>query len=515
MKATLQIKKGYIIILSVIFSLNCHEVFSSNCSIVDFGAVSDTTILSTKAIQKAIDVCNSTGGGIVSIPAGSYKTGSLFLRNNVILNIENGATLYGSTNLADYIKIQPAYVSLRTQVATIQLIYAENVVNTGITGTGLIDGQGKGFVKLTEHDEGITRPHLIRFITCRNITIKDVNLKSSGCWMQHYLACDELSIDGIKVFNRNNYNNDALDIDGCKNVTVSNMICDSDDDGITLKSTSPRLCENIAINNCVISSRCNAIKLGTETNGGFKNIAISNCVVKPSKIEAKAFYGRENGLAGIALEIVDGGIMEGINISGIQIDGSTAPIFIRLANRARSYSKDVKIGNVGTINHVSLSNIKAINAGNTGCSITGIPGFNPTRISLNNISINFAGGGKKDDVLRKIPERAADYPESTMFGELPAYGFYIRHASNITLTNAILSFKENDYRPAIFLDDVQKSLFSDIQLQNCNESGSAFYLNKCNSVILKDNIMTGIKGKMVKGIESCDGIIIKDNLPEN
>jgi polygalacturonase len=510
----LKMKTNLIIILSVFLNAYYTGVYASDYNIVDYGAISDTSVLSTKAIQKAIDTCNSSGGGIVNIPAGSYKTGSIFLRDNVILNIENGATLYGSTNLADYKKIKPAYVSLRTQEATIQLIYAENAVNTGITGNGLIDGQGKGFAKLTEHDEGITRPHLIRFITCKNITIKDINLKNSGCWMQHYLACDELNIDGIKVFNRNNFNNDALDIDGCHNVTVSNIICDSDDDGITLKSTSPRLCENIAINNCVISSRCNAIKLGTETNGGFKNIAISNCVVKPSKIEAKAFYGREKGLAGIALEIVDGGLMEGVSISGVQIDGTTAPIFIRLGNRARSYSKDIEINNVGSINHVSLSNIKAINAGETGCSITGIPGFNPTKISLNNISVNFTGGGTKEDILKDVPEKPKEYPESTMFGDLPAYGFYIRHASNITMSDIILSVKDQDFRPAIFLDDVNKSLFSNIQLQNCSETGFAFFMNNCNSVIIKDNVMTGIKGKIANKSENSDGIIITGNIPE-
>ena len=325
-------------------------------NIVDFGAVSDTSTLSTQAIQAAIDACYQTGGGQVTIPAGTYKTGSIFLKSHVSLFLEKGAILYGSTHLSDYINVKPAYQSLRTQDSTIQLIYAENATDTGISGFGIIDGQGKGFKKLSSTDEGITRPHLLRFITCSNVRVENVSLRNSGCWMQHYLACDDVRIKGLTIFNRVNANNDALDLDGCKNVSVSDLITDSDDDGITLKSTSPRPCENIVITNCVISSRCNAIKLGTETNGGFRNIHISNCVVKPSTI-GKGIYGYQKGLAGIALEIVDGGTMEGISISGIQIEGTAAPIFIRLGNRARPYQKNSPVTTIGTIKQISLSDI--------------------------------------------------------------------------------------------------------------------------------------------------------------
>ena len=110
------------------------------------------------------------------------------------------------------------YVSLRTQTSTIQLIYADRVNNVVIDGYGTIDGRGRSFKKLSWNDEGITRPHLLRFIQSEDITVKDVTLKNSGCWMQHYLACDRVRIEDIRVFNRNNYNNDALDIDGCHDV---------------------------------------------------------------------------------------------------------------------------------------------------------------------------------------------------------------------------------------------------------------------------------------------------------
>ena len=158
--------------------------------------------------------------------------------------------------------------------------------------------------------------------------------------MQHYLACDKVRIDGITVINRNNYNNDALDLDGCHDVTVSNMIADSDDDAITLKSTSPRLCEDIVISNCVVSSHCNAIKLGTETNGGFRNIIIRGIAVKPSSDQSSQYFGYPGGIGhgAIVLEIVDGGVMSNIDIGDVTIRGTESPIFIRLADRARPYS---------------------------------------------------------------------------------------------------------------------------------------------------------------------------------
>lgn len=347
--------------------------------ITDYGAVSDTTRLSTAAVQKAIDSCNAAGGGTVSVPAGNYKIGSIVLRSNVTLNLENGATLYGSTDIADYRPMTTDYVSLRTNVPTIQLIYADNASNVAITGLGTIDGRGKAFPKLTWNDEGITRPHLLRLIRCSDVTVSGVTLKNSGCWMQHYLACDRVKIHGITVINRNNYNNDALDLDGCHNVTVSDMIADSDDDGITLKSTSPRLCEDITISNCVVSSHCNAIKLGTETNGGFRNIIVRGVVVKPSADQSSRYFGLPTGHSAISLEIVDGGTMSNVDIADITITGTESPIFIRLADRRRPYAENAPIDKVGSISGIRLHDILIDGAGPTGCSITGIEGHRHRR----------------------------------------------------------------------------------------------------------------------------------------
>ena len=431
--------------------LFAHVLQARDFLITDFGAVSNLQNNSTMGIQKAIDECSRQGGGRVVVPSGQFCMGTIVLRSNVELHLEHGATLYGSTQLKDYLPMKSNYVSLRTQTTTIQLIYADNVQNVAITGTGTIDGRGSAFEKLSWNDEGITRPHLLRFIQSRDITVKDVTLKNSGCWMQHYLACDRVKIDGIKVLNRNNYNNDALDLDGCSDVIVTGMLADSDDDGITLKSTSPRLCENVRISNCVVSSHCNAIKLGTESNGGYRNISISGIVVKPSADQSSKFFGNERGTSVISLEVVDGGVLENVQVSNIVAEGTEAPIFVRLGNRARGYYEGQHIDQVGTLRNVTISDVTVSNAGSTGCSITGLPDHCVEDITLRNIRIEHRGGGKQTPV--PTDEKEKEYPEATMWGPLPAHGFFVRHARGVVFQNVVVKPLQPDDRPEYVKED--------------------------------------------------------------
>ena len=438
-----------------LIGLLCAASQAKDYDIVDFGAKSDTTILSTAAIQQAIDQCSAAGGGRVVVPAGMYKTGTLVLKSHVDLHLETGATLFGSTRLEDYRPMKTDYVSLRTWGETVQLIFADRVQHVSISGHGTIDGRGAAFKKLSWNDEGITRPHLLRFIQSQDISIADVTLRNSGCWMQHYLACDRLQIRGIKVFNRNNYNNDALDLDGCHDVVVSDVLADSDDDAITLKSTSPRLCENIVIHDCIVSSHCNAIKLGTETNGGFRNINISNCVVKPSADQSTQFFGdpSKRGTSAISLEIVDGGTLENVHVTNIVAEGTESPIFIRLGNRARGYAKDVPVERVGTIRGVHLTGITVNGAGRTGSSITGLPGHPVEDVWLSDITIRQQGGSK--EVAVPDDEKEKDYPEATMWGVLPAKGFFVRHARNINFRDINITTDQPDARPEYVRVDVE------------------------------------------------------------
>ena len=473
---------------------------AADYNILNYGAQSDTTKLSTAAIQQAIDDCSKAGGGRVVVPAGIYKIGTIILKSDVHLYLEQGATLYGSTDLKDYLPMKSDYVSLRTHTTTIQLIYADKVKNVVISGFGTIDGRGRAFKKLSWNDEGITRPHLLRFIQSEDVTVKDITLKNSGCWMQHYLACNRLRIDGIKVFNRNNYNNDALDIDGCHDVIVKGMMADSDDDGITLKSTSPRLCENVRISDCVVSSHCNAVKLGTETNGGFRNINISGIVVKPSEDQKEKFFGQWIGSSAISLEIVDGGVLENVNVTDFTVEGTESPIFIRLGNRGRGYLSGganmetiVPIDHVGRIDGVHLNNIQIRNAGSMGCSITGLPDYPVRHVSLSNISLHHKGGVKTEQLTEIYDsianEKEKAYPEATMWGNLPAKGFFVRHARNVQFSNIKVETEQPDARPD----------FVEIDTEGWGDQGDGTYRNPVLNADFSDPdvIRVGAKYYMV------------------
>ena len=178
-------------------------------SVREFGAAGDGVKLDTRALQAAIDACAHAGGGTVCIPAGRYLTGSLLLKSRVTLHLEAGANLLGSTKLDDYTVRIPATRSFTDNYTERALIYGDNLESVAIEGRGVIDGQGAAF-----KGEHKVRPFLLRLVACREVAVRGVTLKDSAMWVQHYLACDGVLIDGIRVTSACNNNNDGIDIDG-------------------------------------------------------------------------------------------------------------------------------------------------------------------------------------------------------------------------------------------------------------------------------------------------------------
>ena len=425
-------------------------------NIVEYGAKPDGRTLCTQAIQSAIDKASAAGGGgTVFFPAGKYLSGTIRLKSNITLRLDSGAVLLGSTNIKDYPDTIPAIRSYTDNYVKQSLIYGEDLTNISLTGNGTIDGQGAAFKSPRERPYE-NRPYLIRLINCRDISVSDLHLTNSAMWVQHYLGCERLALRNLTVISHANANNDGTDIDGCRDVTISDCVIDSEDDAITLKSTLDKPCENITIINCIARSRCNAIKMGTESNGGFINITISNCVITSSRI---ANY---RGLAGIALETVDGGRLDRITISNITIQGVSVPLFMRLGNRARPFEKDSPAPRVGSFRNVMVSNIVATDVSPIGCSITGLPDHPIENVSLTNIRLAFEGAGAKDLASKSVPELPGNYPECTMFGNLPAYGLYVRHTKGLKLDNIILQTAKPDLRHAIECDDVENLTVNDL-----------------------------------------------------
>lgn len=463
---------------------NSYSKSLNTFNVLDYGAKGDGIHLDTQSIQSAIDDCAKLGG-IVLFPAGKYLSGTIFMKSNVTLHIGEGAILLGSTNLKDFPEKRPNFRSYTDNYVTQSLIYGEDLQNVSIIGKGTIDGQGSAFKPPTNRreDRYKLRPYIIRFITCQNVKVEDITLTNSAMWMQHYLACDNVTIRGITVYNHCNMNNDMIDIDGCNNVIISDCRGDSDDDALTLKSTSGRASENITITNCILSSHCNALKCGTESNGGFKNVVISNITIKSSRDETPIF-GSRPGSSGISLELVDGGVLDGIVISNVRIDGPRVPIFLRLGNRARPYMEGMTKPPIGAFRNVNISNIIASGADTIGCSITGLPDHQIENVSLNDIRISYKGGGTPEDVLKEVPEKEEEYPEGTMFGKLPAYGFYIRHVKGISLNNFNLTFENIDHRPALLCDDAQGMNISGFVAEGTPESKSLVMLKNTQDVFI-------------------------------
>ncbi|MCC7474148.1 MAG: hypothetical protein IT425_02025, partial [Pirellulales bacterium] len=424
--------------------------------VTDVGAVSDGKTLNTKALQSAIDTCTAAGGGRVLVPAGQFLTGGLVLKDHVTLDLEAGAVLLGSTRLEDYEQHTPKLRSY-TDVNYVDrsLIYAENARNIAITGRGVIDGQGDA--ESFQNKPYKQRPYLMRIIGCQNVLVKNITLKDSAMWVQHYLGCTDVLIDGVTVDSLVNANNDGIDIDSCERMRVANCDIASIDDSIVLKATMPRPCKHIAVTNCNLMSRCNALKCGTESTGGFEDIAITNCTIYDTR------------LSGIALEAVDGGSLRRVLISGISMVNTSNPLFIRLGDRARPYLADYKAFKRGEVvppqprppvaelHDVVIRDVVAKGANIFGCAIAGIPGHPVREIHLSNIHITTVGGGTKDLIDRDVPEPNAVYPEFNMFGRLPAYGLFFRHAEGISLNNVLIDCDTPDARPAVVMDDVRSA----------------------------------------------------------
>jgi polygalacturonase len=437
-----------------------------------FGIKSNGTTLNTTSIQKGIDFISANGGGRLVFYVGRYMTGTIYLKSNVTIQLEEGAILVGSVNPLDY----------EQNFNWTALIFALDQNNIGITGKGVIDGQGfqvannlvdlihKGVISdplRYDRPRETIRPQNIYFRRCKNIRISGIILKDPGSWNQQYDQCKNLVIDGISVDSKSYWNNDGVDIVDCDSVVVSNSYFDAADDGICLKSHSPDfICQNVYINNNKVRTSANGIKFGTASYGGFRNIRIINNLVFDTYRSAITFAA------------VDGGIVENITVDSLRSINTGNVIFLRIGER--------RAGKKGKMSNISISNVYAevpaskpdagynyegpvedLPRNISPSSIVGMPDAKIENVTLKNIEIHYPGGGNPAyakvglDELDKVPEMAASYPEFSMFKELPSWGFYIRHAKGISFENVTLSCLKKDYRTAVVIDDVQ-----DVQFKN-------------------------------------------------
>ncbi|HVI44471.1 MAG TPA: glycoside hydrolase family 28 protein [Chitinophaga sp.] len=409
--------------------------------ITSYGAVGDGKTLNTSAIQQAIDACTSQGGGKVRVPSGAWLTGTLLLKSNVTLLVEENATLLGSPDIKDYQVIDGFRDGLGQQMGY-ALIGAVDVNNTGITGKGVIDGQGKLVRASGGHER---RPFLIRFVHCSNVTVTDIRLQGPTAWTMHFFRCSDITTKRVTIRSRGLGNNDGIDIDCCERVQISDCDIDSGDDAICFKTTSPYPCKDISVSNIKINTGEGAIKFGTESAGNFENISIS-------KIDVA--FAREGG---IKLFSVDGAHLKNISISDIVMGKVNMPIIIRLGARLKTFRDGDAQQETGSISNISIRSVKVKNGTWTGMLISGIPGHYIDGLTLEDININVPGEGTTADAAATLEEKEKDYPEIKMFGkQIPAYALYIRHAKNIRFNNITFTSDKTDARPAVIAYDIEK-----------------------------------------------------------
>ncbi|NIJ44901.1 polygalacturonase [Wenyingzhuangia heitensis] len=491
------------IILTCLVLLISVNTIAQDYNILDYGAKKSHNVVSTQAIQKAIDAAHKNGGGTVIVPKGQYVTGTLFLKSNVTIKMEANTELFGSSSLKDY-----ADIPLGTEEPHFSksLFYAKGQENIKIIGHPRSEINGKGYMFKHSHE----RPKLFRIENCNNIEFDNAIIKNSGSWCVYFKECDNIYIHHTSVYNKENKNNDGMNFDGCSNVTIRDCNLQVEDDAICLKSSVDKICENFLVENCTVSSYWASLKFGTASKTGFKNVVVRNC----------QFFDSRHGA--IKLLAVDGAVIENVQISDIDLFNCSGPIFIRLGNRGRDYSKSIKQvykkdakpegRPVGKIKNIHFKNINARLTGRMdppteGLMFTGLPNHYIENVTLENINFSYTGFGETNAKNNVVKEDEARYPEQLFFGVLPSYGMYLRHIKGLKIKNVTMGLRANDDRPAIVMDDVLNSDFENVTFDIKPKAGSGVLMHNSKNINLNNIKSVGkvaalleVKGKMTKGI---------------
>ncbi len=457
-----------------------------------FGIKSNGTTLNTTSIQKAIDFISEEGGGKLIFKVGRYLTGTSELKSNVTIELGEGAVLVGSTNPYDYYKKGDAF----------GLVISNEAENIAITGLGVIDGQGRelannflgqiavGVIKdLFTLGRPHDRPHLLYLCKSKNVTLQGINLRNSSCWTCTTDRIENLLIDGVTLDSRAFWNNDGFDIVDCTHAVIQNCFVNATDDGICLKSHHKDVCnDDVIVRHNTITSSASGIKFGTFGVGGFRNIQILDNVVYDTFRSA------------ITIQSVDGGFAENILVDGLKSYNTANAIYLNVGQRRGdkpSRMENITIRNLYAEIPVEKPDYGVDYEGPTledqprnvlPCGIVGLEGQPIKNVKIENVEIHFPGGGDPlfakvgTYELEKVPEMPKSYPEFSQFKELPAWGFYIRHAEGVHFQNVTLTAAEKDYRPAIVLDDVHVASFTNVKTSAPKQKVSIFKAKNCSDI---------------------------------
>jgi polygalacturonase len=327
-----------------------------------------------------------------------------------------------------------------------------------------------------------------------------------ACWL---LQCERVKIHGARIDNPISPNRDGIDMDGCREVHISNCNFKTEDDSIAFKVSEKGFpCRDITVTNCLISSKCAAIRMGPDAIDNIENISISNCVI------------RDTRLNGIKIQESMGGTMKNITFSNIVMDNVNGPVSIRCAgwqlpaNESAPFEINDSNWENGKLQNILFNNIQGtMPKDNHAISITGTTKTRPRDITFSNIDLTYSGGGTAEQGSRRdVPDLDRHYPEMYIFGDLPAYAMYMHHVSGIILNNVMIRLQSDDMRPAIVCDDVDNLELSGFKVAGTKTAESVIRLQNAKNVFINASKTLNETGTFlrVEGAQSKD-ILLSGN----
>ena len=460
----------------------------------DFGAKGDGKTLDTRAIQSAIDKCFAEKGGTVLLPAGDFLSGTLELKSNVTLHIAASGKLLGSPKREDY----TAGKGVPPGNGNIVFLFAVNAENVSVEGKGTVDGNGLAFYNGKGDNTGpgqngvggnFDRPHLFIFYQCNNLSLQNSFFKASAYHCVRILKCKQVHIDGVKIYNRVNRNNDGFHFNDCEYVHVMNCDVQCQDDACALFGSN----KFVTITNCSFSTRWSIFRFG---GGESQNIAVTNCLIYdtygcPIKISAGRASIENFTFSNIVMRNVTGPI--GIGFSGPSNNNasnnnqSAAKPFIRniVFNAIRATVVSIPV------NHPDIHFGISVREGEKNSCITlnAMGDYYLENISFTDVHVKYGGGGTPEQAAKVVPNEAAEYfgVWNHPPGGPPAYGMYARNVKGLTLQNVRFEYEEPDARPAIIFDNVQDASINGLTAKG---SEATEFLRFINS---KDILLTGTR----------------------
>lgn len=427
-------------------------------NIADYGVTQDG--VATAAIAAAIDAASKAGGGTVVVPAGTFKTGAIWLKSNIELHLSPGAVLSFSTDPEDFPMVESRWEGVRREVHS-PCIFGKDLENVSITGSGTIEGNGQPWwdtFRNRREELKAPRPTMIGFYNCKKVTLRDISLQNSPSWTINPILSYNVTVDNVSILNpADSPNTDGINPESCTNVRISNCNIDVGDDCIAIKAgtedTAERVpCENITITNCTMVHGHGAVVLGSEMSGDIRNVTISNCVFKQTDrgVRLKSRRGR-------------GGTIEDIRISNIVMEDVICPFILNLYYFCGPRGKDKYVWDKNPypitdetpcFRRIHFADITARNVHAAAGFLYGLAERYISEITFSNIDISMAKNA--------IPGKPA---MMTGIEDMNNRGFYLGNVKDIRFQQVTI---ENHEGPAFYIENGEK-----VELLNCESRNTA------------------------------------------